>query len=101
MVLRSLARCLWFQLTTIGHVEIIHQVLDEIREDFEWALQNDRFGARRCDEWRPVTHITSMPKDPCAQDFGERLNRYSAADIPDESMAPPPTKSDPQGSLFE
>ena len=88
--------------TLAGHLEIIQQVLDEIRVDFQWAVRNDRFGTGHADEWRPVTHVTSMPKDPCAPDFGERLNRYTAKDIPAEtSVSTTPSEAAKQGTLFE
>lgn len=90
--------------TLAGHVEIVHQVLDEIREDIGWALQNDSFSTRRSDEWLPVTHITSMPKDPCAPDFHERVNRFSAKDLPlqqQEDSTPSSADNQHQGELWE
>src|SRR5438477_4105355 len=65
-------------------VKVLRQVLDEVRDDFAWALKNpDKF---RC---VPGIHpLTSMPKDPLARDFGERLNRLSAKDLPPELGAP-------------
>lgn len=83
-----------------GHIEMLYQVLDEIREDFQWAVRNDKFRHEGADEWRPVTHITSMPKDPCAPDFGARINRFSAADLPSEDGAET-VNSNRQGTLFE
>src|SRR6185436_18843423 len=67
-----------------GQVQLLLQAIDDVREEFQWAVRNDRLGGAREEQWKPVTHITSMPKDPCATDFGERVNRYSAMDLPGE-----------------
>lgn len=59
---------------------MVRQVLDEIQDELQWANRN-----RDCN-W-PVSapfRITSMPLDPAAPDWAERLNRYSAADLPAE-----------------
>lgn len=69
-------------------VNVLRRVLDELRDDFAWALNNrDQF---RCAG--AMSPLTSMPKDPLATDFGERLNRFTAADLPDDPAgddAPP------------
>jgi hypothetical protein len=76
-------------------LRVIREVMDECREHFEWAVNNDRL---RCPS--PALHITSLPKDPVAPDFGERINRFSAEDLPDhgedpgEDTAEPPRQPD-------
>lgn len=62
---------------------VLRRVMDEIREDIGWAVRNapdliPALGARR---------ITSMPLDPCAPDWSERLNRLTPADLPPEPGA--------------
>lgn len=73
---------------------VVRQVLDEIREELEWSNRNppDR-------ELVAATHrrITSCPLDPCAPDWAERVNMYSAADLPTELDDPAPRQ---QGQLF-
>lgn len=44
-------------------------------------------------------HLTNMPKDPLAEDFGHRINRYSADDPPPE-LRPVHASSARQSSLF-
>src|SRR5713226_8360241 len=62
-----------------GQVEVLRLVLDEIREDFQWALQNDRLRSTCTDE-RQFVHITSLPKDPCADHW--EINRLKPDDLP-------------------
>ena len=63
------------------HVEVLRNVLDEIREDFSWALRNDRL---------PIVLesavVHRMALDPSDPDWGEKLvaARHSPA------KAPPP-----------
>jgi hypothetical protein len=70
-------------------VQVLREVLDAIRDDFAWALKNRAF---RCDGMPPAFHLTSMPADPLAADFGERINRLKPEDVPPE-QEPPPTTS--------
>ena len=60
---------------------VVREVLDEIRDELQWANRN-------CDwDQTPASaprRITSMPLDPAATNWAEQLNRYSAADLPDE-----------------
>jgi hypothetical protein len=73
---------------------VVRQVLDEIREEMEWANRNPR----ESDQLPMMPRrITSMPLDPCAPDWAERVNRYSAADLPVELRDPTPPQ---QGELF-
>ncbi len=73
---------------------VVRQVLDEIREELEWANRN-----RSEPDPAPLMprRITSMPLDPCAPDWAERLNRFSAADLTIETAEP---ASKQQGQLF-
>lgn len=73
---------------------VVRQVLDEIREELEWANRN-----RGEPDSTPMMprRITSMPLDPCAPDWAERLNRFSAADLPIEPAEP---SAKQQGELF-
>ena len=80
-------------------VEVLTDVLDQVRDDLNWAINN-------CEEFRSspsyIMHITSMPADPLAEDFGERVNRFSARDLPPELQASPRPPAEPvqQGDLF-
>lgn len=84
-------------------VRVLRQVLDEIRDDIGWAMNNrEEFRCQRSE--RPIMHVTSMPKDPLAPDFGERINRLSARDLPasdDDSHARDAGgEENPQGTLW-
>lgn len=75
-------------------LRIVCQVLDEIRDELAWANRNhtdhDVFA-------NLPRRITSFPVDPAAADFAERVNRYTAADLPAELRDPTPR---PPGQLF-
>ena len=90
-----------------GQIEVLREAIDEIREEFPWAVRNDRLPPH-------VVHVTSMAKDPCDPRWAEKLNRLTPADLqaddlseaPEEAgeEAPRPTagpKSGQQRSLWE
>ena len=64
---------------------VVRQVLDEIREELEWANQNrgetDHFATT------PRT-VTSLPLDPAAPHSAEQVNHFSATDVPAELHDP-------------
>src|SRR5437773_11660783 len=65
-----------------GEVEILRGIIDRLRDDFTWALNNDAFGREDLHrESGPPLHITSMPLDPLAPDWHERVNRFRPEDI--------------------
>src|SRR5437870_13550843 len=68
-----------------GQIEVLRNVLDEIREDLGWAINNDRF---RCPPHG--CQVTSMPVDPCAEDWPERLNRLKPENLPSDEASPSP-----------
>lgn len=73
---------------------VLRDVLDDVRGELQWANQN------RGDSAVPVwsaRRITSMPLDPTASDWAERLNRVSVTETPSENSAPPTAE---QGQLF-
>lgn len=76
------------QLT--DEVRVLRDVLDEIREEYQHAVLNDRPAFRPVE---PVRSITSVPVDPAAPDFAERVNRLTAADLPSQ---PREAQHDPQ-----
>lgn len=61
----------------LDELSAIREALDGIREDIDWWLNN-----HRREQWLPIQPITSMPLDPTAADWSERLNRFSTADVP-------------------
>src|SRR5437867_10336154 len=68
-----------------GEVEILRGIIDRLQDDFAWALNNDAFG--RADlSHKPALpmHVTSMPLDPLAPDWQERVNRFRPEDILDD-----------------
>lgn len=58
-------------------VETLAQIVDDLRSDFEWALHRDQHPSITAGQ-----PLTSMPKDPLANDFAERVNSFSGADFP-------------------
>ena len=78
----------------------LRETIDEFRQDFAWMLNNrEEF---RCQRELHVMHVTSMPKDPCAPDFGKRVNQYSAKDLPSDDEQPSEEDADDneQGTLW-
>ena len=72
-------------------VQVLRDVLSEVHEELQWAVRN---GLLPHDVAAPMRRITSMPLDPEAPDFAERINaipteqvealRSSVATRPDE-----------------
>jgi hypothetical protein len=73
---------------------VIRQVLDEIAGELQWANRNREPSVDAAGSFR---RITSMPLDPSAQDWAERINQFSADDLPCADMPPTPYQS---GRLF-
>ena len=73
---------------------VLRMVLDEIRDQLEEANQD-----RDDDSAMPIhsRRVTSMPRDPCAPDWSERLNQFSATDVDAPVNQPIPKE---QGQLF-
>src|SRR5438105_853037 len=68
-----------------GEVEILRGIVDRLQDDFAWALNNDAF--RREDIHRESVmplHLTSMPLDPLAPDWHERVNRFRPEDLAED-----------------
>ena len=83
-----------------GQVEVLRQVLDDVREDFQWALQNDKLRSGVGNRRRPFVHITSLPKDPCAKDW--EINRVKPEDLPPEPPSAPVAQAPKgQAGLFD
>lgn len=78
-------------------VRVLREAIDELREEYTWAVRNHRLGSAPL-----VVHVTSMPADPLADDFGERLNRLKPKDLPPESAQDTGTRDQPtQQELWE
>ena len=78
----------------LEELAMARQMLEEIQEDLAWAIMNYRDGEHVPS---PPLRITSMPLDPCAADWPERVNRYSADDVVPDVC---PTTPKRQGELF-
>lgn len=74
----------------LQELSAIREALDGIREDIDWWLKN-----HRREQWLPIQPITSMPADPLAADWAQRVNKFTAADLPNNSA---PAKSIPPTS---
>ena len=73
----------WYDLSRLSSSNG-SDAIDAVRDELQW-LMNSR--EEFLTEPRHVVQITSMPKDACAPDFGERVNRYTAKDLPPEETA--------------
>jgi len=68
-----------------GEVGILREIVDRLQDDLAWALNNDVF--RREHHHRepvPPMQLISMPLDPRAPDWNERINRIRPEDLIDE-----------------
>lgn len=65
-------------------VNLLWKVVDEIREDFQWAVQNPE----RSGGLPPVMRVTSMALDPCDPKWGEKLNALRPEDLPADEQRP-------------
>lgn len=79
-----------------GQLHVLRQVLDEIREEVQWAIRNDRL---RCPPH--VCRVTSMPADPLAPEWAERLNELTPTDLPAVEASPGPPRAGQHRGLFE
>ena len=91
-----------------NQIEVLRNVIDEIRDEFQWSVRNNRLAPH-------VVHVTSMAKDPCDPQWAAKLNRIDPRDmLMDDSHEaqeeaanddPPPepgaTKAGQQRSLWE
>lgn len=68
------------QMSSLANqVEVLRIAIDDLRQEVEYAMRNAFQPA-----WTPTPRLTSMPLDPLAEDFGERVNRFTAKDLPPE-----------------
>jgi len=72
-------------------VEVLRNVLDELRENVVWGIRNGILPSP--DLFKPL-HVTSLPLDSCADDFHERVNAVSRDDLPDEVLTQRPSNED-------
>lgn len=77
-------------------LSVVRHVLDDIYCELQWANRNRPSSESQAGT---VRRITSMPLDPTAADWAERLNRFSAADSPIEDEDSEPSAAE-QGHLF-
>lgn len=82
-------------------LHVLRVVLDEIRDEFQFAVRNpERFHGAS-----PMCRVTSMPTNPCAADWAERVNRLTPDDLPPEQPASrassPATPTPHRGFLFD
>jgi len=73
------------QLTNVidelrDEIRVLRTVVDELREELQYLVLNPEARLPGDEQWRPV-RISSMPADPTASDFGERLNSVPAGVI--------------------
>jgi len=84
-----------------AEVRVLRNAVDELREEIQYATNN--LPDRR-EPPLPHRRIVSMPLDPLAEDFGERINAVSPDDLPDaepEPESPPQSPTSPRpGELF-
>lgn len=67
-------------------IKIIRETIDRLQDDVDWAI-NNREEFRRAPT-PPCTRLTSIPLDPCAADFGERINTAAQPEAVADTPAP-------------
>ncbi len=65
-------------VTLREEVQVLRDVLDEVREELQFAVRNYILPG---DDAIKRLHITSLPLDPAADDFHERVNAVRPDDI--------------------
>ncbi len=71
----------------VEELGVLSDIEDEKREEIQWAVRNYR-----------LLQLTSMPLDPAASDWAERVNKFTPEDVPAEPDRP--TTARYQGSLW-
>ena len=61
-------------------VNVLRTAVDELREELQWLVRNP--GENRVAEMIERLRVTSLPLDPAADDFGQRVNA-----VPEETIA--------------
>lgn len=62
----------------LEELAMARQMLEEIQDDLAWVMMSQH---DRNEVVRTPLRITSLPLDPCAPDWAERVNQSSAADV--------------------
>lgn len=73
-----------------AQIEVLRQVIDEIREEFQWAVRNNRMAPH-------VVRVTSMAKDPLDPEWAAKLNRLTPADFPPSALDEAPDEDETDG----
>ncbi|HRX78738.1 MAG TPA: hypothetical protein P5307_06725 [Pirellulaceae bacterium] len=60
-------------------VQVLHNVVDELREELQYLVRNP--GERNAETVERL-HVTSLPLDPAADDFPQRVNA-----VPESTVA--------------
>jgi hypothetical protein len=61
-------------------INVLRQAIDELRDDVMWAVRN------ALAPHEPPFQLTSMPLNPTAPGFGERINAIRPSDLPAEAV---------------
>ena len=72
-----------------GQVEVLRNAIDEIREEFQWAIRNDKLISRNGNELPPEVHGTSMVRSTLAEDVNSVLPADPLPIDPPSSPVPP------------
>ncbi len=79
-------------------VRVLRQAVDEIGDELEWAIRNRVVMVKPIEF--PQPRITSFPVDPLAEDFHERVNAVTAADLPPDADSIPASSTPRKQALF-
>ena len=78
--------------TLAQEVRILREAIDELREVLDWTMKNREAPANH-----PLLPITSLPRDPGDENFGEKINCTPPDDLTDDDE---PAATTPLGELF-
>lgn len=77
-------------------VRMLRHAVDEIGDELGWAIRNRVMTVESLESYSQ--RITSLPTDPAAEDFHERVNAVTAADLPEVEAGPSQARSSRQQS---
>lgn len=67
------------------HARVLRQAVDEIGDELGWAIKNRVMFVEPIEQ--TARRITSLPLDPAADDFHERVNQLCAEGLPSEGAS--------------
>jgi hypothetical protein len=77
-------------------LRVLRHAVDEIGDELGWAIRNRVMTVESLESYSK--RITSFPIDSAAENFHERVNEVTAADLPEAEASPSQARSSRQQS---